>query len=184
MTTVLLLPGFQGRADQPILVRLAARLERLGFECLRRAPPRLKLTPGLEAYGEWLDQELSSVRGKLIVVGRSFGGRLAVRLAARRSLEAVVLLGFPVRPPGKKRPLDEQALAAVSCPMWIVQGTHDELGPMGVLRRCAGAAEIFPVAGAGHSFGAKESSVLDAAASWLFSLSPEGERVGVRGRMV
>ena len=165
--TVVLLPGFGGQADQPILTRLCSRLEPLGLCCLRRAPPRLKLTPGLEAYGAWLDEQVSDVRGPLVIVGRSFGGRLAIRLAARRALAAVVLLGFPVRPPGKARPLDEQALAALRCPTWIAQGTRDELGPMRVLRRCAGAAEIFPVRGAGHDFGAKEALVLDAAAEWV-----------------
>jgi predicted alpha/beta-hydrolase family hydrolase len=164
---VLLLPGFQGRADQPILVHLAKRLEPLGFRCLRRAPPRLKLTPGLETFGAWLDGEVSAVRGRLIVVGRSFGGRLAVRLAARRPLEAVVLLGFPIRPAGKKRPLDEAALASLRCPTWIAQGTKDPLGPLRVLRQFAVTAEIFPVEGAGHAFGGQERVVLDAAAAWL-----------------
>lgn len=165
--TVVLLPGFQGRADQPILTRLSSRLERLGFACLRRAPPRLKLTPGLEAYGAWLDGELASVRGPLVLVGRSFGGRLAARLAARRPLEAVMLLGFPIRPPGKKRPLDEAALAALTCPAWIGQGSRDALGPMKVLRRFAGGARVHEVQGAGHAFGAKEAALLDAAAAWL-----------------
>ena len=166
-STVVLLPGFQGRADQPILTRLSARLEPLGMTCLRRAPPRLKLTPDLEAYGEWLDHEVKDLPGPLIVVGRSFGGRLAVRLAARRRLAGLVLLGFPIRPPGKKRPHDEQALSALTCPTWIAQGTRDELGPLRVIRRFAANAEIFPVAGAGHDFGAKESATLDAAARWL-----------------
>jgi uncharacterized protein len=165
--TVVLLPGFQGAADQPILVDLSERLEALRFTCLRLAPPRLKLTPGLEAYGEWLDEQLVEVSAPLMVVGRSFGGRLAIRLAVRRPLAAVVLLGFPIRPPGKKRPLDEQALAALRCPTWIAQGTKDELGPMKVLKRFAGRAEIFPLSGAGHSFGSHEDAALDAAAAWL-----------------
>lgn len=167
MTTVVLLPGFGGRADQPILTRLSARLEALALTCLRRAPPRLKLTPGLEEYGAWLDAELIDVRGPLLVVGRSFGGRLAIRLAARRKLEGVVLLGFPIRPPGKARPLDEAALAALKCPAWIAQGTRDPLGPMKVLRKFARRAELYPVSGAGHDFGAKEKVTLDAAAAWI-----------------
>jgi predicted alpha/beta-hydrolase family hydrolase len=118
---------------------------------------------------DWLEEEVSEVRGPLIIVGRSFGGRLAIRLAARRNLAAVVLLGFPIRPPGKQRPLDEQALAALTCPTWIAQGTKDDLGPMKVLRQFSGAAEIFPVVGAGHSFGAKESATLDAAATWILT---------------
>lgn len=170
LPTVLLLPGFGGAADQPILVSLASRLEPLGFTCLALAPPRLKLTPDLEAYGAWLDRELSVVPGPLVVAGRSFGGRLAVRLAARRPLAGVVLLGFPIRPPKKQRPLDERALAALTCPAWIAQGTRDELGPMKVLRRCCGNATVFPVRGAGHSFDAHERGTLDAAASWLGQL--------------
>lgn len=175
--TVVLLPGFQGSADQPILVNLSLRLERLGFPCLRLAPPRLKLTPELEVYGAWLDEQL--VSGPLILVGRSFGGRLAIRLAARRKLEALVLLGFPIRPPGKKRPLDEQALAALHCPTWIAQGTKDELGPMKVLRKFAASAEIFPLTGAGHDFASGEAAALDAAATWLNKLL--GERVWGEG---
>lgn len=165
--SVVLLPGFQGRADQPILTRLSSRLEPLGFTCLRRAPPRLKLTPDLEAYGGWLDEELAGLRGRLILVGRSFGGRLAVRLAARRPLEAVVLLGFPIHPPGKPRPLDEAALAALTCPTWIGQGTKDPLGPLRILRRVAPRAQLHQVDGAGHAFGAQEAATLDAAAAWL-----------------
>lgn len=171
---VVLLPGFGGGADQPILTRLSSRLEAVGFDCLRLAPPRLKVTAGLEAYGQWLDRELLFVKGPLIMVGRSFGGRLAIRLAARRSLAAVVLLGFPIRPPGKRRPLDEAALAAVNCPMWIGQGTRDELGPMKVLRRFSGAAVIFSVPGAGHDFRAQEASTLDAAVAWLSENRPLG----------
>ncbi len=175
--TVVLLPGFQGSADQPILVNLSFRLERLGFPCLRLAPPRLKLTPELEVYGAWLDEQL--VSGPLIMVGRSFGGRLAIRLAARRKLEAIVLLGFPIRPPGKKRPLDEQALAALNCPTWIAQGTKDELGPMKVLRKFAASAEIFPLTGTGHDFASGEATALDAAATWLNKLPfPSGRGLG------
>lgn len=164
---VVLLPGFQGRADQPILMRLSSRLEALGFTCVRLAPPRLALTPGLEAYVAWLIEQLAPLKGKLIVVGRSFGGRLAIRLAARRRLSGVVLLGFPIRPPGKRRPLDEQALSALTCPAFIAQGTADELGPMRVLRRFSGEAHLHPVKGAGHGFGAQEAATLDAVSAWM-----------------
>ena len=82
----------------------------------------------------------------------------------------MVLLGFPIRPPGKKRPLDEAALAALKCPTWIAQGTKDPLGPMKVLRRFSADAELFPVPGAGHDFGAKEAATLDAAAAWIASV--------------
>ncbi|HEY1088978.1 MAG TPA: hypothetical protein VGE37_14840, partial [Archangium sp.] len=81
--TVVCLPGFNGHADQPVLVKLCARLEERDFACVRLAPPRLKLTPGLEAHVEWLEAELRRLQGPLVLVGRSFGGRLAIRLENR-----------------------------------------------------------------------------------------------------
>lgn len=166
--TVVLLPGFNGRADQPVLVKLASRLEALGFPCVRLAPPRLPLSPGLAAHVAWLEAAVAPLHGPLALVGRSFGGRLAVRLAAHRELEAVVLLGFPIRPPRRRRALDEAALAALACPAWIAQGTKDALGPLRVLKQFAGRAEVYELAGAGHSFSARqEAAALDAAAAWL-----------------
>lgn len=167
---VVLLPGFNGAADQPILVKLSARLEEAGFACTRLAPPRLKLDEQLSAHVAWLREETARLRAPLVLVGRSFGGRLAVRLAAERTLAAVVLLGFPIRPPGKKRPLDEAALGAMRVPTLIVQGTKDALGPLRVFKPLLAAnpqLQLHEVAGAGHSFGAKESAALDFAARWL-----------------
>lgn len=168
--TVVLLPGFGGRADQPILVKLSKRLEALGFACHRAAPPRGRVTPGLEAEVAWLGALLDALDGPFALVGRSFGGRIAVRLAAREDVKAVVLLGFPLRPPGKRRPLDEAALAGAKARTLVVQGTKDELGPLSLVRRVAKKSrrcELLALDGAGHSFGRAEPGALDAAAAWL-----------------
>lgn len=171
--TAVLLPGFNGSAQQPMLLKLEKRL--VDFDVVRLAPPRLKLSPALAEHVAWLRDAVAEVRGPLVLVGRSFGGRLAVRLAAERPLAAVVLLGFPLRPPGKPRPLDEAALAALRCPTLIVQGTRDELGPLKVFSPILSenrALQLQRVEGAGHSFGAKEKGALDAAAAWLKGLLP------------
>jgi predicted alpha/beta-hydrolase family hydrolase len=169
MTTVVLLPGFGGSADQPILVKLEHALD--GLTCLRLAPPRLKLTPELTAHVDWLSAQVKSFRGPLVVVGRSFGGRLAVRLANQRKLRGVVLLGFPIRPPSKPRPLDEQALSALECPTLIVQGEDDDLGPLKVLRQvCAGKRNVAieVIEGAGHGFtSAQERSAITLTRDWI-----------------
>ncbi len=165
---VVLLPGFGGRPSQPVLVRLARRLEALGYECVRLAPPRGRPTPGLEREVAWLEAQLDEAPGAVAVVGRSFGGRVGVRVARR--LRALVLLGFPVRPPGRPRPLDEAALAAARCPTLVVQGTKDPLGPLRVVRAAAAKnprVEVLPLAGATHAFGRHEARALDEAAAWL-----------------
>lgn len=168
MTRVVLLPGFNGSADQAILLKLEKALGS-GFECTRLAPPRLKLTPELTAHVDWLEARVKDL-GAPIVIGRSFGGRLALRLAARRKLKAVVLLGFPIHPPGKPRPLDEEALAAVRCPTLIMQGSKDELGPLKVLKPIVAANSALTLEvlkGAGHSFGSKEKGAIDHVARWV-----------------
>ncbi len=166
---VVLLPGFGGAAEQPILVKFSTRLEALGFSCRRRAPKRGKLTPGLELETAWLSKVLAEVPGPHVVVGRSFGGRVCVRLGKRELVSACVLLGFPVRPPGKPRPLDEAALLEVTVPTLIVQGDDDELGPLKVLDRLVKRnrlLELHVLEGAGHSFGRQEAAALEYAAAW------------------
>ncbi|MEW5742702.1 MAG: alpha/beta family hydrolase [Myxococcota bacterium] len=168
--TVVLLPGFGGRADQPILMRLSKRLDARGLLCHRAAPPRGKVTPGLEREVAWLEALLCELTPPFALVGRSFGGRIAIRLARRRDVRAVALLGFPLRPPGKPRPLDEAALAEARAKTLIVQGAEDELGPLALVRdvvRRNRKCELLALEGAGHSFGRQEGAALDAVAEWL-----------------
>ncbi len=132
----------------------------------------LKLDEELSAHVAWLRDMTGAFPAPLVLVGRSFGGRLAIRLAAERALAAVVLLGFPIRPPGKRRVRDEEALSALKTPTLIVQGTKDQLGPLRVLKPLVAAnphLTLHEIAGAGHSFGAKSPAALDFATSWLTS---------------
>ncbi|MFO0597714.1 MAG: alpha/beta family hydrolase [Myxococcaceae bacterium] len=170
MIHAVLLPGFGGQADQPILKKLSALLAPLGVKCMRRAPPRMKLDPELGEYVGWLEKVVAKLDGPVVVVGRSFGGRLAVRLAAKRELAAVVLLGFPIGPPAKPRPLDEAALGACPCPTLVVQGDDDELGPLEVIERVAKSnprVQVEVLEGAGHSFGRLEREALTRSVAWL-----------------
>jgi predicted alpha/beta-hydrolase family hydrolase len=167
---VVLLPGFGGTAEQPLLVKLSTRLEALGFACRRLAPPRGKLTPGLEREVAWLVAALEDVKGPHVLVGRSFGARVCARRAGAPGVAACVLLGYPLRPPGKPRPLDEVALSGLACPTLLVQGSDDELGPMPVVRQAIAAnshVTLEVLDGAGHSFGRAERGALDRVAAWL-----------------
>jgi len=106
----------------------------------------------------------------IALVGRSFGGRVCTRLAVLEPPRALVLLGHPIAPPRRPRPLDEAALEAVSCPTLIVQGDKDSLGPLAVLERIARANRqltLYVLPGVGHQFGARRNDGLDHAAAWL-----------------
>lgn len=70
--------------------------------------------------------------GRLIVGGKSMGGRIASELAASEAAElgisGVACLGYPFHPAGKPEKLRTGHLQAFPIPLLIVQGERDTLG--------------------------------------------------------
>ena len=168
-------PGYGVAATQPILRALAARLARDGidtraitFSTRGRRPSREYVTEITEVRAT--RDELRATHERVALVGRSFGGRICAFLAAEEPPDALVVLGHPIAPPGRPRPRDEDALSEITCPTLVVQGARDELGPLAVLERIAGAnphVDLVVVEGAGHDFSAREAEAVEHAARWL-----------------
>lgn len=177
---VLMLPGFGGRADQPILVQLERALAARGMECARVALARARPSPGLEREVDEARAHTLSDAGIGAYAGRSFGGRVLARLALDVVPRALVLLGFPVRSAsGRRRTEDEAVLERLSCPTLIVQGAADPLGPVWTLERLAARnprLELKVVRGASHAFGRHEQQAVEAAAEWLAGRLPAHPR--------
>lgn len=170
---MLLLPGFGGTARQPLLVALARELRAAGLAPEIAVPPRARPTPELRPQTEWLLSLLG--KGPTAIVGRSFGGRVALRAAAEAPVAAVVLLGFPVRPPARPRPLDETLLRTARQPTLVLQGSRDPLGPLEVLSPLAArnrqvTLEVLP--GAAHAFGRHEKAARARTVEWLLARLP------------
>src|SRR5580700_3110999 len=97
-------------------------------------------------------------RGRLAIGGKSMGGRIATQVAAAGAPEVagLVLLGYPLHPPGKKDQLRAKHLAQIRAPMLFVQGARDVFGTppelQPIIRKLPAAAELFEVAGGDHSF--------------------------------
>ncbi|MXZ70433.1 MAG: dienelactone hydrolase [Acidobacteria bacterium] len=104
----------------------------------------------------------ADARSHLLVGGKSMGGRIATQVVAHDTgaeaslgVDGLVLLGYPLHPPGRPDKLRDAHLPSITAPMLFVQGsrdtfgTPDELRP--VLAGCA-AAELFVVEGGEHSF--------------------------------
>ena len=166
--TLVLLPGFNGAARQPLLVKVA-KAAGAGFVAEYPGVPRGRPSPGFEKELGHLASRLSP-RVVPFLVGRSFGGRVALRHALTHRVGALVLLGFPVRPPGRPRPDDEAALLAVRVPTLIVQGDVDDKGPLEVLEPLVAknrALRLEVLEGAGHSFGRHEARAVELAAAFL-----------------
>lgn len=68
--------------------------------------------------------------GRLVIGGKSMGGRIASHLAAQGvdDLAGLVVLGYPLHPPGRPEQLRAQHLARIRRPMLIVQGSRDAFG--------------------------------------------------------
>lgn len=170
-----LAPGYGGTARQPILTALATRLADFSIDALPITFATRGRRPSRGYEAEMADlraarEELRRTHERVALVGRSFGGRMCAFLASREPPDALAILGHPISPPGRPRPLDEDALASLTCPTLIVQGERDELGPLAVLERIAGGnahVDLVVVRDAGHDFGSREREAVEHVARWL-----------------
>jgi predicted alpha/beta-hydrolase family hydrolase len=157
----------------------------------RRIPDR---APALEAcYRAVIDAvraEVASARRCLVIGGKSMGGRIATQVAAadhQLPLAGLVLLGYPLHPPGKPADRRDKHLPAVMRPMLFVQGSRDAFGTPEELTPLVTTLQPAPalhVVGSGdHSFklsrkdpvaqAAVYADVQRAIASWIEGLKSE-----------
>jgi predicted alpha/beta-hydrolase family hydrolase len=126
----------------------------------RRIPDR---APALEACYrsviEAVHARVESARRALFIGGKSMGGRIATQVAAadpELRLSGLVLLGYPLHPPGRPAERRDKHLPAIGRPMLFVQGTRDafgtpnELAP--ILDAITPAPAVHAVAQGDHSF--------------------------------
>jgi predicted alpha/beta-hydrolase family hydrolase len=90
----------------------------------RGAPDR---EPVLRA--RWLEVvERLGGGGRVVVGGKSMGGRIASMIADEAGARGLVCLGYPFHPPGQPAKLRTAHLAGLRTPALIVQGTRDAFG--------------------------------------------------------
>jgi hypothetical protein len=146
---VLLAPGAGADRNAPALVVVADALEAVGIPSLRfdfpyraagrKAPDR---PPILEATIREAAAELARRTdlepGRLVLGGRSMGGRIAsMAVAADDPLPALglLLLGYPLHAMGKPERRRDDHFARIHCPVLFVSGTRDSLAPKPALTR-------------------------------------------------
>ena len=98
----------------------------------RRPPPRAELLVAEYKAAITAARALLPAGGRLLVGGKSMGGRVASLLADRAHAEGLVAglvcLGYPFHPTGKPEQLRTEHLARLACPALIVQGERDPFG--------------------------------------------------------
>ena len=170
--TIVLAHGAGAGMAHPFMVSCASGLAARGLDAITFNFPymerRAKVpnpAPQLEACYRALIATLAA-RGwlegrRLVIGGKSMGGRMATMVAAApeaiaHPLAGVVALGYPLHPPGKPEQLRVAHLKAILAPVLVVQGTRDAFGSPAELAPHFGAlgplATIHPVEGGDHSF--------------------------------
>lgn len=137
-TTILLAHGAGAAMDSPGMQSIAAALATEGLrvarfefgymaarrEGRRRAPPRAE-----SLTGEYrVAVAALSASGRLVIGGKSMGGRVASMVADQVEPAGLLCLGYPFHPPGKPTQPRTAHLAELRTPTLICQGTRDPFG--------------------------------------------------------
>jgi predicted alpha/beta-hydrolase family hydrolase len=122
-------------------------------------------------------------RSALVIGGKSMGGRIASQVVAAtpEGVAGLVLLGYPLHPPGRPDKLRSKHLPEITVPMLVVQGSRDSFGTpeelRPILKSLKASAELYVVEGGDHSFKVPKrgappqaqvhAAVLDEIQGWL-----------------
>jgi predicted alpha/beta-hydrolase family hydrolase len=104
--------------------------------------------------------------------GHSFGGRVASLLAAEHEYGALVLLSYPLHPPGGADRWDERTAhwPRISCPVLLLSGDRDPFAKIALLRDAVHrlpSAELIVYPGLSHGIGPVSDEALDQVAAFL-----------------
>lgn len=146
----------------------------------RRAPDR---QPVLEAtFGAVLEAASSTFTGRILIGGKSLGGRIASHVASERpEVAGLVFLGYPLHPPGRPERMRDQHLYEITAPMLFVEGTRDPFCPLPTLKKVIGRlhkAEVAVVDDGDHSLKVRKSSGRNTEQAWLEAADAVADWIG------
>lgn len=159
--------GAGGNCTSPQLVTIANAACCAGFTVLRcdlpfrqerpKGPPSpaksARDRAGLKAAIQVLRQ---TVPGDITLGGHSYGGRQASMLCAEEPdvAQGLLLLSYPLHPPGKPNQLRTEHLAKLRIPAVFVHGTADPFGSIAEMQQALAMipapTELIVIEGAGH----------------------------------
>lgn len=126
-------PGAGSNIYDPLGVFATRQLTERGIHCVRlqfpyqeerRKSPDRPLV--LEATWRAVIEVVRSGSSRLLVGGRSMGGRIASQVvAAGVEVEALALFAYPLHPPGRPEHRRDSHLSSIHIPTFFCSGTHD-----------------------------------------------------------
>lgn len=192
---VALWPGAGSASDHPSLLAIAEALEPLHVARFdfpyrregRKAPDRAnKLIASLRADVVELCETLGTTPEHVVLGGRSMGGRMcsmavagatgATAKGAERSEDplpaaGLILLGYPLHPPGRPERMRTEHLPDVAIPTLMIQGDRDPFGTpdeMDAARSLiAGPVTSVTIPGARHELKGQDDLIVETIRDWL-----------------
>jgi uncharacterized protein len=180
---MLLAPGAGAGSDQPALVAIDRALSDSGIVVRRmdfpyrlagrRAPDRpAVLLEALEREAKELAEQIGVRQAQVALGGRSMGGRIAsMTVAAGLPAADLVLVSYPLHPPGHPEKSRTEHLGAIDVPCLFVSGTRDAFGTREELEEATRAIRSVVthvwIEGGDHGLRGRDSEVAAVVASWL-----------------
>jgi predicted alpha/beta-hydrolase family hydrolase len=168
--TLVLAHGAGAPQRHPFMVSFARALSERGMDVLtfnflyteqrRKVPDRMpQLVTCFRAVIGAARAHVPSARERLFIGGKSMGGRAATHVAADDTslpIAGIVLLGYPLHPPGRHDHVRDAHLPDVKRPMLFVQGSRDTFGTPSELKPILASLSPLPtlhhIDGGDHSF--------------------------------
>jgi predicted alpha/beta-hydrolase family hydrolase len=156
--------------DTPFMNAFAAGLASAGVRMARFEFPYMasrrrtatKRPPDREPVlrESWLSVVASLGRERLLVGGKSMGGRIASMIADEAGVAGLVCLGYPFHPVGKPDRLRVEHLRTIQTPTLILQGTRDPFGSSAEVAgyRLSPSIQIHWLYDGDHDFSPRKSS--------------------------
>lgn len=183
---VVLAPGASAGRDQPALVAIDTALDAVGVRAVRidfpyrlagrRAPDRpAVLVDTLVTACRSLAAELGVRQDRIALGGRSMGGRMG-SMAVAEGLEAagLVLVSYPLHPPGKPQRLRTEHFGSLHLPCLFVSGTRDSFGTPEELDAATaaipGPVTLVRIEGADHALRGMDAQVASIVRDWVTDL--------------
>jgi predicted alpha/beta-hydrolase family hydrolase len=142
----------------------------------RKAPDKAPvLVRSVVEEAEALARSLGVGTEALVLGGRSMGGRMC-SMAVAEGLPAagLVLLAYPLHPPGRPEKLRTEHLPDVRVPCLFVSGTRDPFGSpdelAAALEQVGGPVTVHLVEGGGHDLKRADAAVAAVVADWVARL--------------
>jgi len=162
-------PGAGSSLHDPFGAYAGKALAERGVEVLRFEFPYMaakKKAPDRPAVLEatWR-AVINAVRGRdrrIVVGGRSMGGRIASQVVAQGArVDALALFAYPLHPPGRPAQTRDEHLPSITCRTLFCSGTNDAFAAPDELRAAAAKVKrstVHLLEGADHGFAVKKAS--------------------------